>query len=214
MDKRFGIILLTVVAVIGGIFIFTKKDTGTADTSTGVVSNHSAGAGTANVEVVEYGDFQCPACSGFFTIVEQVRETYGDKIKFTFRNFPLVSIHRNAMASHRAAEAASAQGKFFEMYELLYQNQDSWSSLSNPVSLFESYASSLGLDMTKFKTDFASEATNNVINADTNEGKDKYKVDSTPTFIINGQKMNSADVGTVELFSKKIDEAIAAAKTL
>jgi protein-disulfide isomerase len=122
MDKRFGLILLIVVALIGGIFIFTKKDSPT-NSSDGTVSNHSSGAGTANVDLVEYGDFQCPACSSFFQIVEQVRATYGDQIKFTFRNFPLVSIHKNAMASHRAAEAAAAQGKFFEMYEMLYQDQ-------------------------------------------------------------------------------------------
>lgn len=213
MDKRFGIILLAVVVLIGGVFFFTKKDTSPTNSSTGVVSNHSSGVGTANVELIEYGDFQCPACSSFFVIVEQVRDTYGDQIKFTFRNFPLVSIHKNAMASHRAAEAAAAQGKFFEMYEMLYQNQSSWSSLSSPVTLFESYASALGLDLSKFKTDFASEATNNVINADIAEGKDKYKVDSTPTFVLNGQKLDSSEIGSLELFSKKIDAAIAASKT-
>ena len=213
MDKRFGLILLTVVVLIGGIFFFTRNDSSTSNSSSGTTSNHTAGAGTANVELIEYGDFQCPACSSFFQIVEQVRETYGDKIKFTFRNFPLVAIHKNAMASHRAAEAAEAQGKFFEMYEMLYQNQSSWSSLSSPVALFENYASTLNLDLARFKADFASEATNDVINADVAEGKDKYKVDSTPTFILNGQKLDSSEIGSLEQFSKKIDEAIAASST-
>jgi protein-disulfide isomerase len=213
MDKRFGAILLAVVVLIGGVFFFTRKDSSTSDYSQGATSNHTTGEGTANVELVEYGDFQCPACSSFFQIVEQVRDTYGDKIKFTFRNFPLVSIHKNAMASHRAAEAAAAQGKFFEMYEMLYQNQSSWSSLSSPVALFESYASALNLDLSKFKSDFVSEATNDVINADIAEGKNKYKVDSTPTFVLNGQKLDSSEIGSLELFSKKIDEAITTSST-
>jgi predicted DsbA family dithiol-disulfide isomerase len=86
-------------------------------------------------------------------------------------------------------------------------------SLSSPVTLFESYASTLGLDINKFKVDFESEATNNVINADINEGKEKYKIDSTPSFVLNGQKIDTAEIGSVELLSKKIDEAIASSKT-
>lgn len=210
MDKRFVIILLSVVAIIGGLFLVTGNGSNTPK-STEVVSNHVSGAGTENVELIEYGDFQCPACSSFYTIVEQVRETYGDKIKFVFRNFPLVAIHQNAMAAHRSAEAAGAQGKFFEMYALLYENQSSWSALSSPISLFEDYASKLSLDIDKYKADFASEATNDVINADIAEGKAKG-VNSTPTFILNGEILNSSEIGTFEEFSKKIDNAIAKSK--
>ncbi len=209
MDKKFGIVLLAVIALIGGVFFFTKDKADTKSTTTAVVSKHSSGAGTSGVELVEYGDFQCPACGSFFPIIEQIRTDYGDKLKFTFRNFPLTTIHRNAVAAHRAAEAASLQGKFFEMYELLYQNQTSWSSLTSPVVVFENYATSLSLDLTKFKEDFASEAVNNTINADRKEGEDKYAINGTPTFILNGQKLDSAEVGSLELFTKKIDAAIA-----
>lgn len=120
-----------------------------------------------------------------------------------------MAIHKNAVAAHRAAEAASLQGKFFEMYELLYENQQSWSTLSSAVSVFESYATSLNLDPAKFKTDFASETVNNTINADVNLGKKTYKANSTPTFVLNGKVLDGSEIGSLELFTKKIDEAIA-----
>lgn len=213
MDKKFGLILLAIVALIGGVFLFTRDKTDTKDPAPGITSSHSSSSTTAQVELIEYGDFECGACASFYPIVEEIRATYGDKLKFTFRNFPLVTIHKNAMAAHRTAEAAAAQDKFFEMYELLYQNQSSWKTLTNTVPTFETYAKSLGLDMTKFKADFASEVTNDVIQADIAEGKSKYKANSTPTFILNGKKLDNTEIGSLELFSKKIDEAIAAAST-
>lgn len=210
MDKRFGVILLVLVTAISGVFLLTK-DKSTTPTASVAVSNHSSGGASAKVELVEYGDFECSACGSFYPLVEEIRKTYGDKLKFTFRNFPLVTIHKNALAAHRTAEAAAAQNKFFEMYDLLYQNQPSWKSLANAVPTFEAFAKSLDLDMKKFRVDFASEATNNVIQADIAEGKNKYKANSTPTFVLNGQKLNNSELGSLELFSKKIDEAIAAA---
>lgn len=210
MDKKFGAILLIIIALIGGVFFFTRDETKSPSSSSDKTSSHSTGAESGKVELVEYGDFQCPACASFYPIVEQIRETYGDKIKFTFRNFPLVTIHKNALASHRSAEAAGIQGKFFEMYHLLYQNQTSWAQLTNPLPVFENYAKSLELDMAKFKIDFNSEAVNDTINADIKEGKDNYGANSTPTFVLNGQKLVNTEIGSLELFSKKIDAAIAA----
>lgn len=213
MDKRFGLIVLSVIAVIVGIFYFTKSKDSAADAngvSAATTSQHSKGAGS--IELVEYGDFECPACGQFYPIVDEIIKKYSDKIKFTFRHYPLDSIHANARAAHRAAEAAGLQGKFFEMYDQLYKNQSSWkgSVVSNPVPVFESYAQSLGLDMTKFKSDFASTNVNSTINADQAEGKTKYKADSTPTFVLNGQVLKNSDIGSLELFSAKIDEQIKA----
>lgn len=211
MDKRFGIIVVSVVLVIFGIFYFGKSKDSAADTNTSntaSVSNHTKGAGA--VALVEYGDFQCPACLQFYPLVDEVLKKYEGKITFTFKHYPLDSIHRNARAAHRAAEAAGLQGKFFDMYDQLYKSQSTWSEISNPVPVFESYATSLNLDLAKFKTDFASQAVNDTINADTTEGKSKYKVDSTPTFVLNGQVLKNSDIGSLELFSAKIDEAIKA----
>lgn len=209
MDKRFGIILLSVVAVIFGVFYFTKDngDSAQNNNSNGAsVSNHTKGTG--KIQLIEYGDFECSACGQFYPLVEEVFKKYSDKITFVFRHYPIDTIHRNARAAHRSAEAAGLQGKFFEMYDELYKNQSSWSSSNNPVPVFENYATNLGLDMAKFKSDFASSSVNDTINADLSEGKSKYSVDSTPTFILNGEKLKNTDVGSIEAFSAKIDEAL------
>lgn len=211
MDKRFGLILVAVVATIFGVFYFTKDDSsGSQNSSTNgaTVSNHTKGSG--KVQLTLYGDFECPACRQFYPILDQVLTQDADKITFTFRHFPLDNIHKNARAAHRSAEAAGLQGKFFEMYDELYKNQSSWASSSNAVPIFESYASTLGLDMNKFKADFASSAVNGTINADISEGKTKYEADSTPTFVLNGKVLKNTEVGTVEEFSAKIDEALKA----
>jgi protein-disulfide isomerase len=208
MDKRFGLIVLAVVSMIVGIFYFTSDNSNTGESSvaSGTVSNHSKGTGT--VELIEYGDFQCPACGQFYPLVEEVVKKYEGKLKFTFKHFPIDSIHPNARAAHRSAEAAGLQGKFFEMYDELYKNLSTWTGLSNPIPTFEGYASSLGLDMTKFKTDFASATVNATINADLSEGKTKYKVDATPTFVLNGEVLDNAEIGTIDDFSKKIDASL------
>lgn len=217
MDRRFIVILVAVIAIIGGLFFITRDrasspSANNGDNTSASTSSHSLGAGTASVELVEYGDFQCPACGGFYPIIKQLEEKYGDQIKFTFRHFPIDNIHPNARAAHRSAEAAGIQGKFFEMHDLLYTNQNTWKDLTNPVPLFEDYATQLGLNLEKFKADFSSQAVNDTINADVRQGKDEYDANSTPTFILNGQKLENGEVGSIELFSTKIDAAIEAAK--
>jgi protein-disulfide isomerase len=81
----------------------------------------------SKVIVVEYSDFQCPACAAYFPMVEQVMDEYKDKVAFVYRHFPLTSIHPHAEPMARAAEAAGKQGKFWEMYELIFKNQNAWS---------------------------------------------------------------------------------------
>ncbi len=132
-----------------------------------------------------YGDFQCPACAQIFPVEKQVVTNFNDQIKFTFRHFPLESIHPNARAASRAAEAAGLQGKFFEMHDALYESQNAWSSLSNPLDEFVSMAQKIGLDTEKFKTDYATELVNATINADLKEGNSK-NVSGTPSYFVNG----------------------------
>ncbi len=212
MDRRFIVIVLLVLSALGVIFWASRsKKEATSSKPVAAVSNHTAGAGNKGVELIEYGDFQCPSCGFFFPILQQVKQKYGDDIKFSFRHFPLDSIHPNARAAHRAGEAASMQGKFWEMHDLLYQNQESWSQASNPVTIFDSFAEQLGLDMAKYKTDFQSEQVNKTINADITAGQ-AIKANSTPTFVLNGKVIDSETqqtIRTLESFSKIIDEAIA-----
>lgn len=212
MNNRFVIILVVVVALIGGVFFFTKhkKTTGNGSKTSSSVqpTNHTTGSGKSGVVLIEYGDFQCPACGQYYPIVKQVVETNKDNITFQFRHFPLVQIHQNAFAGSRAAEAASKQNKFWEMYDLLYENQQSWSTASNPNTYFESYAQQLGLDVTKFKTDSAGSEVSDLINADINAGQ-QLGANSTPTFVLNGKKLDQ-NPRSLDEFNKLIETAVKA----
>lgn len=212
MDKKFLIILAVIVVGLFGLFFFTRdnKPNNSQSSNTNnksAVSQHSKGGNAKNVELLVYGDFQCPVCAQYYPIENAVINKFQNDIKFTFRHFPLDTIHPNARAAHRSAEAAGLQGKFFEMYDLLYQNHDQWASSKDPKSLFESYAKQLGLDINKFNNDFASEQVNNTINADIAEGTSK-KVEGTPTFFLNGVKIDNSQIKTVEDFTKVIQTEI------
>ena len=207
MDKRFIVILIVLVLGLGGLFIFTRNKAVAPSGNTASVSNHTKGNTSSKVSLLVYGDFQCPACGALFPVEKQVVDKYIDKISFTFRHFPLDGSHQNARAASRAAEAAGKQGKFFEMHDLLYQNQNSWSSLSDSYPYFEQMAKSLGLNMDQFKTDYDSEAVNSTINADYKEGGAKG-VTGTPTYYLNGKELTLSDINTLDGFSSKIDAAL------
>lgn len=209
MSKRFLIILaVLILGFIGFVAVQNKKDNAnTGGNSTTQPSEHKRGAGKKNVTLLEYGDFQCTACGAYFPILQQIKEKYGDDITFQFRHFPIVQTHQNAMAAHRAAEASAKQNKFWEMHDTLYERQQDWSYSQNISQILEDYATELGLNVEQFKTDYQSATVSDIINADMSAGK-KLKVNGTPTFFINGEKVD--DVGkTLEEFSKKIDDAIA-----
>lgn len=211
MSKRFLIIMAVLIAVFIGVVIYTKNndDSGTDTGSNSTEgSNYVVGTGTDGVTLVEFADFQCPACRSYYPVTTQIKEKYGDRIKFQFRHFPLVQIHKNAMVAHRAAEAAGRQDKFWEMHNLLYERQQAWEGSNNPTAIMEDYASELGLNIDKFKTDFASESVNDTISADIKAGQ-AIGANSTPTFVINGKKIDQLPTD-VAGFSKLIDEAIAA----
>jgi protein-disulfide isomerase len=214
LSNRFFVTLIVLMAVIVGGFVFTKQksDTKTGDGNKTAVqaTSHTKGSNTTGVVLIEYGDFECPACGQYYPIVKQVYETYKDRITFQFRHFPLVQIHQNAFAASRAVEAAGKQGKFFEMHDVLYENQASWRNTNNAISFFDTYAQQLDLDMAKYKQDFASEETNDAINADMREGQNAGAT-STPTFVLDGKKIeNPRDL---EGFNKLIEDAIKAKQT-
>jgi protein-disulfide isomerase len=204
LSNRFFAILLATIAIFVGIFFVTKnKSTETGSNNSVQPTSHIRGKGTTGVTVVEYGDFQCPNCASFYPILKQLELKYGDKVAFQFRNFPLPS-HQNARAAHRAAEAASMQGKFFEMHDMLYENQNSWATATNASAIFESYAKQLGLDFEKFKQDVASPIVNDTINADVQAGQ-ALNVTSTASFYIDDKKVEPRDF---ESFVQIIDDAI------
>ncbi|MCA9347529.1 thioredoxin domain-containing protein [Candidatus Saccharibacteria bacterium] len=211
MDKKFLAIICVIILGFAG-FIYFKQKNNTDNTSTVNLSEHTKGAGNKRVTLVEYGDYQCPVCGQYYQMLQAIESKYGDDITFQFRNFPLDAIHPNARAAHRAAEAAGMQGKYFEMYDLLYQNQSTWSASTNSSSIFESYATRLNLDLDKYRSDFLSEDVNNVINADAAEGQ-KLGVEGTPTFYLNGRKLSDDERASYDNLVKAIDAEIAKVTT-
>ncbi len=206
MSKGFWAIIAIIVVVFTGIVVF-NKDQKEASTTNAQPTNHVIGEGKSGVTLVEYADFECSYCGQYFPIVQEVKEKYKDQISFQFRHLPLVQVHSNALAASRAAEAAAKQGKFWEMHDIIFQNQSAWTQRSDASSVFVEYAAQLNLDMEKFKADVASSETNNIINADIAEFKKTKESMSTPTFFLDGKLIKPT---SLDDFNKLIDEAIAA----
>ncbi len=207
MSKRFLLILAALVLIFFGVIIFTKQskknDSGSVNSGG---SNHIVGSSSSGVALVEFGDFQCPACASYHPILKEIKTKYAEQITFQFRHFPLVGNHQNAMAAHRAAEAAGKQDRFWEMHDMLYERQKTWEQSNNAAQIFEDYATELGINIDQYHQDIASSTINEIINADIKAAQ-AIGANSTPTFAINGRKINSP--GSLEDFSKLIDEEIA-----
>lgn len=148
--------------------------------------------------LIKYSDFQCPACASIHTRLIQIAEQnpeVADSITFVYRHFPLETIHPNAMASARAAEAAGLQGKFYDMNDMLFTRQRTWSAEEDPQSLFEEYAQELELDVEEFIADYNSEEVLQKVREDQTSGL-QAGIDSTPTLFLNGREV---DLSTVEM---------------
>jgi protein-disulfide isomerase len=200
MSKQFLGVIVIVILIFVGIFAFSgNKSNGSGPTgSSSKLTQHVQGLNKDGITLVEYGDYECPFCGQYYPILKQIQTEYNDQISFQFRNFPLVSIHQNAFAGARAAEAAGLQNKFWQMHDLLYEQNDlsqnnpnasTWVKASDPTTFFNQYAQQLGLNLTKFKADYASGTVNNLINADMGEGT-KLKIQGTPTFFLNGKEVS------------------------
>lgn len=148
------------------------------------------GAQVASLIVTEYGDFQCPACGAYYPIIKQLEEVFGAEVKFTYRHFPLRQIHGQAELAARASEAAGRQDKFWEMHDLLFENQKSWAEKRNAEDIFIGYATSLELDIEQFKNDLKSDEVKDKVNNDYNGGV-RSGVNSTPSFFINDVRIQN-----------------------
>ena len=176
-----------------------------------VESDWTKGNPEAKVTLIEYSDFQCPACARFAAITDEMMKEYGNHVYFAYRHFPLKSIHPNATLAARAANAAGEQEKFFEMHDLLFLNTDQWAS-KNPKDAektFLEFAATIELDSKKFYEDYNSEENIQGVENDYNQAT-KAGLTYTPTFILNGEVVKMP--GDPEAFNKIIREAIEAAE--
>lgn len=195
--KKEPMIMIAIAAVVIGIGIFLAMRDNTqnsnqskiADSSVLMKSNsHMTGNKSAKVNIVEFGDYECPACGAAYPVTKQILNEYQNNpdFNFVFRNFPLPQ-HSNAPMAAEAAEAAGAQGKFWQMHDKLYETQNDWVNLSDPSSLFVSYASALRLNLNQFQSDLKQNKYAPVIQSDQNDGL-SLGINSTPTFFINGKE--------------------------
>lgn len=196
MDKFVIGTIIATVLILGGIIYFgssnapkiaTPKDIENAE----LIRDHSEILGskseTAKYTIVEFGDFQCPACASAHPHLKQLLTAYGDDLKFVFRNLPLNNIHPHADLGARAAIAASRQGKFEEMNNMLFERQSDWSTKLDPIKTLVKYAEEIGLDKNQFNSDLRSEETTDIIATDLGDAE-ALGLSSTPTFYINGER--------------------------
>ncbi|MEK7662026.1 MAG: thioredoxin domain-containing protein [Patescibacteria group bacterium] len=174
-------------------------------------SDWTRGAPNPKITLIEYGDFQCPACRSYEGVVQQLSKDFKDTLSFGYRHFPLVQIHQNALLSSKASEAAGLQGGFWEMHDILYEKQSEWSTASNGKEIFIGYAKSLGLDIARFEKDLESAELTKKIEANYRDGL-RLDVSSTPTFFLNGKKIKSP--GSLEDFKKLIEKELSGSGAL
>lgn len=191
-----GIFISTVVLIVGAAFLLTKPPSvpsqadkqKSADLLAIKADDWVKGPAEAPITLVEYLDFECEACRAYYPTVKQLKEEYKDNIRFVVRYFPLPG-HKNSMTSALAVEAAGKQGKFWEMHDVLYENQRSWGEKGKAdPKVFEEYAKQIGLDIEKYKNDVTSNELKDRVNRDKNSGI-SLGVQGTPTFFINGERI-------------------------
>lgn len=234
LKKSSGIPLIIIGAVlaaafIGGYFYYnsTKTPANGANRAVSSSNGNSArspqsataplgatppnllGSTTANVTLEEFADFQCGACASVHPILKEVQSTYGSRIRFIFRNFPLaIPAHDKAYEAAVAVEAVGLQDrtKFWAMQSLLFDNQQIWTTNPNYRQLWEGYVQQIGLDVEKFKADVAGREAKARVDADMQRGRG-LSVDSTPTLLVNGKNIPLQSI-TVANLRQVIDAEI------
>jgi protein-disulfide isomerase len=221
-DNRKFYTTLGAIAVIGAVVVgyAATRPSGPQITAVdpsipiGPVEGYVMGSPDAPVEIIEYADFECPACAQFAIVTEpQVRErlVQTGQVRMRFFDYPIVDIHRNTLPAHLAAACANDQGKFWEMHDRLFQGQDKWNGqvTSNPKRIFEGYARQIGLDADAWESCFDDQRHLAKIQASSQEGV-KRNVRSTPTFIVGG-RMAPGALG-YDALKAMVDSAAARAK--
>ncbi len=202
--------IIVILLIIWGLIVAINKDN-TVVNKTGApapvaATDHIIGSSTAPVTIIEYSDFQCPACQAYYYVVEKLLASSTVPIRFVYRHFPLTQ-HVNAVPASLASEAASVQGNFWGMYKLLFENYTDWIELKDPNPVFVDYAKELGLDADQFTKDLASTTLKTRITDSVDEGT-SIGVNSTPTFFINGEVITNPQ--SYDAFKTIVEQAAVA----
>jgi protein-disulfide isomerase len=222
-NKRFAGVLVAValvgVAALGYVLTHQGPKVIVVDPKIppGAPAGHLMGKADAPVQVLEFGDFECPGCGNFANLTEpdiRTRLVNTGVVAFHFYDFP-ITVHKNSFTAHLAAACADDQGKFWEMHDRIYAGQDEWSDLVNPamtdpLSILRRYANELGLDVKPWEQCVTTQKYTAKIMGNQAEGIRRH-VELTPTLIIGSRQVNGV---TYDQFKQLVDSALAdAAKT-
>ncbi len=195
--RPFLIIAVALLAAVVGGFLLMRSGENEDSFPVAPISPSSASPGAelqgkpsvdAVVTLEEFGDYQCPPCGALHPTLKRLKQEFGPNLNFVFRNLPLSTIHKNALAAAQAAEAARVQHRFWEMHDLLYENQDLWKDDINPRTIFIKFAGDLGLDNGRFVQDMDDKQVKMRIEADQFAAAE-LGINGTPTFLIDGRQL-------------------------
>jgi len=181
-------VVVVIAAVVGLIIFLVRDDDGGALGVDVIETDWIRGSAEASVTLVEYSDFECPACAQFQPTVKGVVDELGDKIQFVYRHFPISQSHKQAQLAALAAEAAGRQGKFWEMHDAIFERQGEWAGGEDARDIFGRYAQELELDMTRFDNDIEDNELRDKVEEHKSSGV-RSGVSGTPTFFLNGERM-------------------------
>jgi protein-disulfide isomerase len=207
--------LVAIIAIVSGVYLYqnskadnapvAKNSSNAAPTldkvktaPPGAEPAWSKGAPNATVTLEEFADFECPSCGMFEPTMREIKTVYGNRVRVIFRQYPL-QMHQHAYDAARAAEAAGLQGKFWEMHDMLYDKQKSWSKeMPDARKEFEGYAKALNLNVDKFNNDLTGETANNRVAADKKRG-DFIGIRATPSLFLNGRLLTVEEMQIAKL---------------
>lgn len=202
-DKKFiiSIMVISIILLVGAVFFASKMGTSNSASSAPISDNkknllevasddYVKGNKEASVTLIEYLDFECEACGAYYPLMKQLSEEFKADVRFVNRYFPLPG-HKNGMNAALAVEAANKQDKYWEMHNLLFENQKTWGEkqTSDPT-IFEGYAKQIGLNLEQFKKDVSSKEVKNRVERDKSSGQ-QLGVSGTPSFFLDGEKLQN-----------------------
>jgi len=199
-----GGFILGVILLIWGLSKLTGFSGGNLMTAVDS-KDHIEGNPNATLTLVEYSDFQCPACKHYYPLVKQLVKSHEGDLQVVYRHFPLESIHEHAFLAAQATEAASLQGRFWDMHDILFNTQDIWANDTDPKERIIQYAESLRLNIDQFKKDIDSEEVKDRVRRDIDSGQ-KANISGTPTFFLNGVQIQAPP--QYDAFEKIISQAL------
>lgn len=186
-------VLVTIGMLLGVGILLSQFGTSTETPIADIAGERRHVQGTGSITLVEFSDFQCPACQSVQEPLKQILAKYEGKVSLVYRHFPLTTIHKNAQLAAQAAEAAHMQGKFWEMHDLLFAKQAEWSPQDDPKSAFIAYATILGIDAARFVVDMESQSVKEVVARDV-AAASAQRINGTPTFYLEGRKVDFTQI--------------------